>query len=123
MTHKNMSQPTIPAQIRGGVSNLFGNAGFVTTEGTGNIPLALRIGVLVNTALMLTGMVFLLLTVYSGIQWMMAGGNEETVKKARTRIVRATIGLIIVVGSWIITRLILNAVFGPVRQPGAIRFN
>ena len=76
-------------------------------------PIATRIGVLANTAFLLAGLAFLIFTVYSGIQWMMAGGNEETVKKARTRIVRATIGLAIMLGSWIITNFILNVAFKP----------
>ena len=106
------------------VGRLFHHSGYVIESGA--VPLALRVGVVFNTMLMLVGIVFLMITVYSGIQWMMAGGNEENIEKAKTRIVRATIGVAIVLGSWIITQFVLNAVFGPVRGGGGaveVRFD
>lgn len=99
-------------------------AGYIADDSEG-LPIALRIGVLLNAILMLVGMIFLIFVFYSGIQWMFAGGNEEVLKKARARIVRATIGLVIVLGAWVITSFILNAAFGrSVRPPdtGPVRF-
>ncbi len=107
--------------IGASVGRLFHNSGYVIESGA--VPLALRVGVVFNTMLMLVGIVFLMITVYSGIQWMMAGGNEENIEKAKTRIVRATIGVAIVLGAWIITQFALNAAFGPVRgQGGDVQF-
>ena len=85
-------------------------------------PIATRVGVLANTAFLMAGLFFLIITVYSGIQWMMAGGNEETVKKARTRLTRATIGLAIMLGSWIITSFILNVAFRPSVPRGGLEY-
>ena len=109
------------SKVRCGPESFFGHAGYATdvieTEGTPSNPLALRVGIVVRTALSLVAVVFVMITVYSGIQWMMAGGNEETVKKARTRLTRATIGLFIVMGAWIITSFILgSALQGPREQ-------
>lgn len=101
---------------------LFFYASYITeTEATG-LPLALRIGVIVNTLLMLVGIVFLIITVYSGIMWITAAGSEEKIELSQKRIKRAFIGLVIVVGSWFITYAILHkATFGPARQPGVVR--
>lgn len=111
------ASPPPSTQIQRGTRQFFRETGYQVNETPGGVPIALRIGVLVNTALLLVGMIFLILTVYSGIQWMTAGGNEERVTRARQRITRATLGLIIVLGAWVITRFVLNAVFGPTRPP------
>ncbi|MBI4135877.1 hypothetical protein HY477_04050 [Candidatus Uhrbacteria bacterium] len=95
----------------------FGQSGYVPDSAEG-VPLALRIGVIFNTALLLVGIIFLMVTVYSGIKWMTAGGNEETMTKARDRIKIATIGLAIILGAWIITTFVLRSAFGPIEPPG-----
>lgn len=113
---------TLSEQISNRYRGFFGQAGYGTDAVDGGVPIALRVGVITNTVLGLVGIVFLMITVYSGIQWMTAGGNEEMVKKARTRITRATIGLAIVLGAWVITQFIVRAAFGPLRSGGgAIR--
>ncbi len=58
--------------------------------------------------LSLLGIIFLGLIVFSGIQWMTAGGNEEAIKKARNNIKNAVIGLAIVALSYTITYFIFN---------------
>lgn len=113
----NAQQQQLKSGIGTSMQTLFFNASYDIFE-NGAVPLALRVGVVFNTILMLVGIVFLMITVYSGIQWMMASGNEENIEKAKTRIVRATIGVAIVLGAWIITQFVLNAVFGPVRGGG-----
>lgn len=109
-------------KIRCSYQGFFGRAGFVPDriggEGVVTNPLAARIGVIIRTALSLVGIVFLGITVYSGIQWMMAGGNEEKIEKAQTRIKRATIGILIIVGSWFITNFVIGRAIGPVRPSG-----
>ena len=106
--------------IRQSTASLFTQSGYALGETAGN-PLALRIGVIVNTVYMLVGIGFLMLTVYSGIQWMASGGNEEIVKKAMTRIRRAAIGLMIVVGAWSLTSFILRSAFGPPEPSGVFQ--
>jgi len=105
-------------EIKQRTTTLFTQGSYVQ-EAAGSTPLALRIGVLVNTVLLLVGIIFLMITVYSGIHWMLAGGNDEKIEKARTRIVRATIGLVIVVGSWVIVSFILRAVFDGLAPPSS----
>ena len=102
------------SEILGSTLNLFGYSGYEP----GRFPLAIRVGIVMRGLLLLVGVVFLSITVYSGIRFMMAGGNEEQVEKARTRILRATIGLAIVLGSWIIVGFVLRAIFGGLNPPG-----
>ena len=112
-----------PKDILNRSTTLFGHAGYHTSEATGGVPLALRLGVLVNTVLLLVGIVFLIITVYSGITWMAAGGQDEKIELAQKRIKRAIIGLIIVMGAWVLTvGLIKKASTGPIdSQSGAVR--
>jgi len=65
------------------------------------------VGGAIAIALGLVGSIFLALIIFSGFQWMTAGGNEEKVTKARTKIGRAVMGLSLIVLAYIIT----NAVF------------
>ncbi|MDP3244638.1 MAG: pilin [bacterium] len=90
---------------------LFQEGGYATTSDSATI--AGWIGVIVDTVMSITGIVFLAIVVFSGIQWMMAGGNQEDVAKAKKRIVNATIGLVIVVGAWAIINFILTSLIFP----------
>jgi TRAP-type C4-dicarboxylate transport system permease small subunit len=64
----------------------------------------------IKIALSLVGTVFLTLTVYAGILWMTASGNEEKVEKSRNILQRAIIGLIITLAAYGITVFILVAI-------------
>ncbi len=55
------------------------------------------------------GIIFIILVIWAGYNWMTAGGNEEKVSKARTTIYRAIIGLVITVSAYAITYFIFNA--------------
>ena len=52
------------------------------------------------------GVLFLFLSVYGGIRWMWARGNEEEAKKARDIIKDAIIGIAIVLSSYVLTMAI-----------------
>lgn len=95
---------------------LFSQGGYEIQKETANFPA--RIGVTVDVAMSVAGIIFLAIVVFSGIQWMMAGGNEESVKKAKTRITRAIVGLIIVVGSWMIVNFVLKGLLFPSSSTG-----
>ncbi|MFA6534215.1 MAG: pilin [Patescibacteria group bacterium] len=66
------------------------------------------ISTVVLALLSLVGVAFLLLTVYAGIRWMTAGGNEEQVTEAKAWIKNAVIGLAIIFGAYIITFTIIK---------------
>lgn len=61
---------------------------------------------IIKIILSFLGIIFLILIIIGGYQWMTAGGNEEVIKKARTRIINAVIGLAIVLLAYAITYFI-----------------
>ena len=79
--------------------------GLPTYGGTSAVALAGRI---VRGALLLLGVIFFALTVYAGILYLTAGGNEEQVKKATTILKSAVIGLFIVIFAGAITQFVVG---------------
>ncbi len=62
---------------------------------------------IINVALSFVGLIFLIMIIYSGFQWMTSGGNEEVVGKAKKRIINSVIGIAIILLSWIIANTII----------------
>ncbi len=89
--------------ILGNTKNVSENAGYLSANAD---TLTATIANTVKILLSFLGIIFLLLVIISGFQWMTAGGNEDAVKKARTKIKNATIGLIIIVLSYSLTAFI-----------------
>ena len=52
------------------------------------------------------GLLFLVLMITSGINWMTAAGNDAQVKKSRDRITAAVIGLLVISAAYAITAFI-----------------
>ena len=92
--------------------NLKGAQTFMETVG-GNIGYdtattkEILIGNIIQIALSLLGIFFLVLIIIGGYQWMTAGGNEETITKARKRIINATIGLVVVLMAYAVSYFII----------------
>lgn len=70
------------------------------------------IGNVISFALSLVGVVLIIIFLYAGFLWMTAGGDTEKVKGARTMIMNAVIGLIIVAAAYALTRFIVAGVTG-----------
>ncbi|MDD3284182.1 MAG: hypothetical protein PHZ07_01155 [Patescibacteria group bacterium] len=68
------------------------------------------IGNVIKIALSLIGILFLILIIIAGFQWMTAGGNEETVTKSKARIKNSANGLLIILGAYMVTYFILDIV-------------
>jgi len=66
------------------------------------------ISLAITTALSLLGVIFLVLMIYAGYNWMTARGEEEKVTKAKDTIMRAIIGLIIVVAAYAISTFVIS---------------
>lgn len=66
----------------------------------------------ISAGLSLVGVLFFILTIYGGVTWMLARGNEEYTKRALSTIVAAVIGLIIVVAAYAITQFVFTSVIG-----------
>lgn len=60
----------------------------------------------------LLGIIFVVLIILAGYNWMTAGGDEEKVTKAKKMITRAIIGIIIIVGAYAITYFVFSRIRG-----------
>ena len=68
------------------------------------------IGNVIGAGLTMVGVLFLVLMIYGGIIWMLARGNEQQSKKALDTIIAAVIGLVIVLGSYALTKFVFTSV-------------
>jgi len=92
-------------------------------EGAGEVTdtaISQKIGQIISYILAFLGVIFLVLVVISGIQWMTAGGNEEKVSKSRTRLVNATIGLAIVMAAYAITWFVVDKLQNSISEGGNV---
>lgn len=68
----------------------------------------LVVAFIIRALLGVVGTVLVVLNIYAGFLWMTAGGNEDQVTSAKTTIRNATIGLIVVLSAYSITRFAAN---------------
>ncbi len=90
--------------------NLQGTAGTggYQTNDVNQYSLSQIIGQVVGAFLGLLGIIFIILIIYSGYNWMTANGNEEKVDRAKDTLWRTLIGLIIIIGAYAIWNFVLN---------------
>ncbi len=99
----------------GNLSDAFGSdlktmassSGYDASQASGTA-LEDRVSLIIQSALGLLGILFIILIIYGGIIWMTAAGNEESVKKAVSTIKHAFIGLVIVLLAYIISIFIVS---------------
>ena len=88
---------------------LLNDTGLESYYAANSASLETRIGNVVEVVLSLVGVIFLILIIYSGLRWMTAGGNDQTLDKAKESLRQAIMGLIIVVGAYAISLFIFNS--------------
>lgn len=98
-----------PVDINQYTNKVADSSGY-TTAGVTDTSLSQSIGRVIKFFLSLTGVVFLVLTVYAGFLWMLAGGSAEQVEKAQSIMKTAVMGLIIIVGCYGIVVFVLAAI-------------
>lgn len=99
---------TVSAQFSKATTNL-------TTVGNGTglvSDLNTTVSDVIKGVLSLAGTIFLVLTVYAGILWMTAQGNEEQVTKAKGIVTQAIIGLAITLAAYAITAFVTGKLAG-----------
>ena len=64
---------------------------------------------LINMVLGLLGIVTTVIIIYAGLTWLTSGGNDEKINKAKKTLGAATIGLVLVMMSYTISRFILTS--------------
>ena len=94
-----------------GLSSTTEKAGYTGQKLFGD-PYSLTYGIslLVYSLLSLLGVVFLGLTIYAGIMWMIAEGDEAKVEKAKKILTQSVIGLVIILAAYAISFFVINAI-------------
>lgn len=72
---------------------------------------------IVSAVLSLLGIIFLVMIIIGGFNWMTAAGSEDKVTKAKATLFRGIIGLFIVVAAYAITAFVFGAIGGIVGKP------
>lgn len=98
--------PTAHAQGLG-ADNLK-KTGLGGTSGDDPNRLPVIVGNLVRALISVLGIIFLVLLIYAGFMWMTARGEADKVDKAKSTLIRAVIGLIIIVSAYAITGFIIS---------------
>ncbi len=64
---------------------------------------------IINLALIVAGLIAVLFLIIGGFRYITSAGNEETAESAKKIIVNAIIGIVIIILSFVIVRVIQNA--------------
>ena len=94
---------TVTSTISQGLDNTAGG-----TYDT-NLTATVFIGNLIRTLIAATGILFLVITVYAGILYMTAMGDDSKIKKAKGMLTSSVIGIVIVVGAYALTSYVVTA--------------
>lgn len=70
------------------------------------------VGIIIQTLLGFVGTLFIVLVIYGGFTWMTAGGDSGKVQKAKDTIIKATIGIVIIMSSYAIVYTIIKQLSG-----------
>lgn len=89
-------------------SAAFGSA-YISTQGATSLSYFIGNNI-IKPIFGLVGLGFFVLAVYAGVLWMTAQGDSKKVDKAKDILVSATIGLTIIVASYVLTNAVLSAV-------------
>ena len=68
------------------------------------------VGRIIKAALGIIGTIALIVFLYSGIMWMMAGDNSQTLTKAKQSMIWAALGLFAIFASYMIITYVIKAI-------------
>ena len=85
--------------------NIAGKSGYNIDTGSTKITIIVDI---IIYALGFVGVFFLIMIIYSGFQWIAAGGNDEIITKAKTRLKNSIIGFVIIAMAYTLTVVIVK---------------
>ncbi len=88
------------------MNNIAFIGGYKTGSGATTIPKI--VGMIINTLLSVTGLIFIVLTVFAGFNWMTSQGNDEKIKKSQDSLKSSVIGLIVTLSAWTIWNFIFT---------------
>lgn len=92
-------------------------AGFSKNASVGSVA-----ATIIKAFLGLLGLIFVILIIYAGFNWMTARGDEQQVTKAKGTIQRAIVGVVLTLAAYIITYFVFsslpfNAPTAPAEEP------
>lgn len=70
------------------------------------------IGALIQVLLSVLGIIFVVLIIYAGFLYMTASGEKDKVDKAKSLMIQAIIGIVIIVAAYAISTFIMTALVG-----------
>lgn len=106
-----VSTLALPSTTHAVSSQVFDAGGGTEIErqtGLGNTNPQTAAGTIINLVLGFLGVITMGLFIYAGVLWMTAGGNEDSITKAKMIIRAAVIGLLLVLLSAALANLILQ---------------
>lgn len=98
------------------LNEFLNQAGYTTFAGGGQGDIRIFLAGMVQAALSVVGVIFLILVLYAGFLWLTAGGNTESVSRARTLLLSAIVGFIITLGAFMITRFAVGLIESASRE-------
>jgi len=96
------------AGLSDAAKNLDSTAGKMGYATGSNVSLEIMIGKAIQVFLGLLGVIFLVITIWAGFQWMTAGGNTKKVDEAKAWLFNGVIGLIIVMSAYAISSYVVS---------------
>lgn len=106
-----MTKPSFLAS--GGITNpVIGNLGNSASEAGSGKTFVTYFILIWNAVILIGGLVVLVYFIQAAIEWITAGGDSGKIQKARDRMVQSTIGLFVLVFSFIIINFINDLLFG-----------
>ena len=81
------------------------------------------VGQILMLVFSVVGIIFMALVIYAGVHWMTAQGNSSQVEKAKDTLIKAIVGLVIVMAAYAITFFVVNALQQtPTQTEGMINY-
>ncbi|NTU98624.1 hypothetical protein HGA64_01285 [Candidatus Falkowbacteria bacterium] len=87
------------------LGNVVSNAGYETDNS--KVSVELLVGTIIQTLLSLLGVIFVVLMVYGGYNWMTAAGDDAKVTLAKKTITRGIMGIVVVLAAYAISYFVL----------------
>ncbi len=75
---------------------------------------------LINVALGFLGVVAVVIILFGGFKWMVAGGNDEKVSEAKRLIIAGIIGLAIILSAYAIASFVIESIVSATSADGSI---
>lgn len=99
-----VNKPTLKDAFGDNVKTTAESSGYDTAA----VTLESRIGNYIQIGLSLLGIIFLILMLYAGYEWMISQGDSSKVATAKNTMTTAIIGLVIILGAYAITFFVIS---------------